>query len=410
MEKDHSMTTRRVFLKRTSASLAALGIAPSMVNALGANDRIIIGVIGSGGRGSWLMEEALRQGCALAALCDVYEPRLGWAEEKAAKAAKVSMRKPKRYEDFEKLLDNNAVDAVINGTPDHWHHDTLIAAVKAGKDVYTEKPFSHSIEEGNNMVKEVRTTKCIVQVGNHRRSGEHWRKARDIIASGVLGKITWARVFDTRSWVQSDPLAARPIEEPRMNWKKFLGKAKEQPLDPYRYWAWRWYWDFAGGLMTDIGAHQLDILQWLTDSPGPKTVAANGGIYFFKQWETPDVVHSVLDYGHFVGVFSVGFLNKHEGVGARFYGTEGTLIVTSSRFYITKEFGPDAGKELDTWPRPYEGPAHVANWLECIRTRKEPNSPVELGSQVINAAHVGNLSFREGRRIAWDAEKQMVTG
>jgi predicted dehydrogenase len=401
------MTLRRAFLKQTGATLAGAGLAPSLVNALGANDRIVLGVIGSGGRGTWLMEEALRQGCALAALCDVYEPRLEWAEQKAAK---INKSKPKRHTHFEKLLENQDIDAVINGTPDHWHHDVLIAAVKAGKDVYTEKPFSHTMEEGAAMVKAVRATRCVVQVGNHRRSGDHWRKARDIIASGILGQITWARVFDTRSWVQNDPFAGRPVEEQRLDWKKFLGKAPQQPLVPYRYWAWRWYWDFAGGLMTDIGAHQLDILQWLTDSPGPKTVAANGGVYFFKRWETPDVVHSVLDYGNFAGVFSVGFVNKYEGVGARFYGTEGTLVVTNSRFYVTKEFGADAGKEIDTWPRPYEGPAHVANWLACIRSRKEPNSPVELGNQVINAAHIGNLSFREGRRVRWDAEKQKVVG
>jgi predicted dehydrogenase len=397
-------SSRRAFLKRTSTSLAGLGIAPSLLNAAGAGDRIVVGVIGSGGRGTYLLEEAQRQGCGVAALCDVYEQRLDWA------AAKVTGGKPKRYEDFEKLLEQDDIDAVINATPDHWHHDVLIACVRSGRDVYTEKPFSHTIEEGRTMVKEVRATKCIVQVGNHRRSGDHWRKARDIIASGVLGKITWVRVFDTRSWVKQDPFAGRPVDEKRLNWKRFLGKAPDQPIVPYRYWAWRWYWDFAGGLMTDIGAHQLDVLQWLMDSRGPRTVAANGGVYYFKQWQTPDVVHAVLDYGDFAGVFSVGFLNKYEGVGARFYGTEGTLVVTDTEFFTVTESGPDRGKKLGTWKRPYEGPAHVANWLACIRARKEPNSPVELAAQVINAAHIGNVSYREGKRIRWNAEKQAIEG
>lgn len=395
-------SSRRAFLRKAPTSLAGLSMAPSLLRAAGAGDRLTVGVIGAGGRGTWLMKEVERQGCAVAALCDVYEQRMDWAE------AELKGSKPKRYADFEKLLEQKDIDAVINATPDHWHHDVLIAAVRAGKDVYTEKPFSHTIEEGRAMVREVRAAKRVVQVGNHRRSGEHWRKARHVIASGALGQITWARVFDTRSWVNRDPFAARPIDAARLDWKKFLGKAPEQDLVPYRYWAWRWFWDFAGGLMTDIGAHQLDILQWLTDTQGPKSVAANGGVYFFKRWETPDVVHAVLDYGTFAGVFSVGFLNKHEGVGARFYGTEGTLVVTGAEFSVTMESGPDAGRKLETWPRPYEGPAHVANWLDCIRTRGEPNSPVELGSQVINAAHIGNLSYREGRRVRWDAGRQEI--
>jgi predicted dehydrogenase len=394
--------TRRSFIRRTGTSLAAAGVAPGLIRAAGAGERIVIGVIGSGGRGTWLMKEAQKQGCHVAALCDVYEQRMDWA------AVEVASKKPALYMDYEKLLERRDLDAVINATPDHWHHDVLIASVQAGKDVYTEKPFSHTIEEGANMVKAVRATKAIVQVGNHRRSGAHWRTARDVIASGVLGKITWARAFDTRSWVGADPFAARPIDENRLNWKKFLGTAPDQPLVPYRYWAWRWYWDFAGGLMTDIGAHQLDVLEWLTDSAGPRSVVTNGGIYFFKQWETPDVVHAVLDYGGFVGVFSVGFLNKYEGVGARFYGTEGTLVVTDKEFFFTKESGPDAGTKIESWPRTYEGPAHVANWLDCIKSRKEPNSPVELGSRVINAAHAGNVAYREGRRVTWDAERQQI--
>ncbi len=392
---------RREFLKGAGAAAAAVGMAPSLIKAAGANERIVLGVIGSGGRGAYLMTEAQKQGCRIAALCDVCEMRLKWA------IPKVTGAKPDEYEDFEKLLERKDIDAVINATPDHWHHDILIKSVQAGKDVYTEKPFSHSIEEGENMVKEVGKTKCVVQVGNHRRSGKHWERARDVIASGKIGKVTWARVFDTRSWVKEDPFYPRKIEG-KLNWKKFLGNASKREYDGHRYWAWRWFWDYAGGLMTDIGAHQLDILQWLTDSLGPASAAANGGNYLFDYWETPDVVHSVLDYGSFVGVFSVGFVNKHNGVGALFYGTEGTLVVTNSDFYYTMESGEKAGQAVETWSRPYEGPAHVANWLQCIRSRKKPNSPVELGNRVINAAHIGNLSYRQGKRILWNAEKQTV--
>ena len=133
---------RRKFFSRAAASLSAAGVAPALLKASGANDRVVIGVVGTGGRGTWLMEEAQRQGCAIAALCDVYELRMDWAQEK------VRGRKPKRFREFEKLLEEKDIDAVINATPDHWHHDVLCASVAAGKDVYTEKPFSHTIEGG----------------------------------------------------------------------------------------------------------------------------------------------------------------------------------------------------------------------------------------------------------------------
>lgn len=400
MTNDKTKTPRRWFLKQSGKGAAALGVAPSLIKAAGANRRITLGIIGCGGRGTYLMKEAQNQGCRIAALCDIAEMRLGWARQHVKGTFD-------RCEDYRELLARKDIDAVVNATPDHWHHDVLIDAVKAGKDVYTEKPFSHSIESGNRMVAEVRKTRTIVQVGNHRRSGNHWVKARNLIASGVLGKITWARVFDTRSWVKDDPLKPIPVEG-KLNWEKFLGKAPKREFSPHRYWAWRWFWDYAGGLMTDIGAHQLDILHWLTDSLGPKTIAANGGTYFFDHWETPDVVHAVLDFGHFSGVFSVGFVNKHDGVGAVFYGTEGTLVVTASKFYTTMEHGDQAGKVVESWERPYEGPAHVANWLSCIRSRLAPNSPVELGNSIINTAHAANMAYRQGVRVTWDAEKQAV--
>ena len=392
-------TSRRTFV---TGGAAALGLAPAHLHAAGAQDRIVLGIIGTGGRGTWLMTEAQRQGCAIGALCDVSEMRLRWA------AAQVE-GKPQEFEDFDALLGQKDITAVINATPDHWHHDVFVAAVQAGKDIYTEKPFSHTIEEGAHMVAQARATKCIVQVGTHRRSGAHWVRARDAIAAGAIGKLMWARVFDTRSWVREDPLAARPVEG-ALNWKKFLGKAPDRPFDPHRYWAWRWYWDYSGGLMTDLGSHQFDIINWFAGAAGPKSVTAGGGVYFFTQWETPDVVHAVLDYGGFSAVFSAGFVNKHDGVGARFYGTDGTLVITDEEFYVVKEHAPAPGAKSETWQRTYEGQAHLANWLDCIRTRKEPNAPVEAANQAVNVAHAANRAYREGRRIAWDAAAQSIAG
>ena len=394
-------TSRRDFLRKSTTVAAGVGLATAVpsVNVLGANEKIVLGVIGTGGRGQWFLREARKQGATIAAVCDVYTERLN-------KARAMAGGEPYTTDEHKKLLERKDLDGVNISTPDHWHHDMLIDAVNAGKDVYIEKPFSKSIEEGRSMVKAVRTTDRVVQVGNHRRSGKHWVRAKELIDSGALGKINWVRVFDTRDWTRGDPFAPPAEIKGEIDWKKFVGPAPWHEYDPYRYFAWRWYWDYAGGLMTDIGAHQLDVVQWLMDVDGPKSVAANGGNYFLEKWETPDVVHSVLDYGKFCAVFSVQFLNGYDGVGGTFYGTEGTMVVDGSSFTV---YPRDRRKDpIDKWDREYEGPAHVANFLDCIKTRKEPNSPVEVGHRVITAAHLGNMSYRSGKRVAWDVEREQT--
>jgi len=395
------MGRRGLFRLCAAWAASRAGVAPSAFKAAGASDSVTVGIIGAGSHGTYLMEELERQGCRTAALCDVYEKRLDWALARCR-----SVPTPLRTKYYEKVLDMKEVDAVVNATPEHWHHDILLAAVRAEKDVYTEKPLAASIEQANALVEAVNRSKCVVQVGHQRRSGEHWKRARHVITSGTLGEITWIRVFDTRWWVKHDPFANRTVDPSLIDWKRFLGSAPSVPLDPYRYWAWRWFWNFAGGLLTDIGSHLFDLVNWLTDTLGPKTVTANGGVYYFKRWETPDVVHAVLDYGFFSVLFSAGFTNRYEGAGARFYGTEGTLVITRDEFKVLKESQGSAEKQIASWPRTYETPSHVANWLECIRTRRLPNASVETARNAVNTAHAANLSYRKGLRIRWSPEEQ----
>ncbi len=399
--------TRRAFMKDAAivtgvGIAAAQGIAPSTV--LGANDTIRLGGIGTGGRGQWGLLEAKKRGAKIVAVCDVYEERLMQAQ----RLSEEENHKADIYYEHERLLERNDVDACYLAPPDHWHHDILIDTVQAGKDAYTEKPFSKTIEEGQEMVRAVRETNQIVQVGNHRRSGEHWLRGREVIRSGILGKVVYVKVFDTRNWSAGDPFTANVKVQGRLDWNRFLGKAPKRPFDPYRYYAWRWYWDYAGGLMTDIGAHQLDVNQWLMDVDGPKTVAANGGNHYFDHWETPDVVHSVLNYGDFTTLFTVEFINDRDSVGATFFGSEGTLMVDDRNGFRVFPQGEKMNEPIETWPRTYEGGDHVANFLECVKSRKEPNSPVEIGHQIINAAHLGNISYRTGKRIAWDAKTEDI--
>jgi predicted dehydrogenase len=284
----------------------------------------------------------------------------------------------------------------------------------ANKDTYIEKPLSKSIDEGRSMVKAVRATKCIVQVGNQRHSGEHWKRCRDVIQSKAFGDLVWVKVWDCRNWVKKDPFAppADFKDADTIDWKRFLGKAPQRTFDPHRYFAWRWFWDYAGGLMTDIGAHQLDIVQWLGgQEKGPKSVVANGGNYHFKYWETPDVIHGVWDYGSFAATFAVEFVNGYDGVGATFYGTKQTLWADADkevRVYDTIDKPKPDQKPIDCWEVKYEGPAHMKNWLECCKSRKQPNSTIELGHRVITAAHLANVSYRTGKRVYWDSEKEEI--
>ena len=264
------------------------------------------------------------------------------------------------------------------------------------------------------MVEAVRRTKCIVQVGNQRHSGEHWARCKQFIQSSDFGKLVWVKVWDCRNWVKRDPFEPPKgfNQANKIDWKRFLGRAPQRPFDAHRYFAWRWFWDYAGGLMTDIGAHQLDIVQWLGGKDkGPKSVMANGGNYYFKYWETPDVVHGVWDYGTFAATFAVEFVNGYDGVGATFYGSKRTLWADAEkevRVYDTVDQPSPKQKPIASWKVQYEGPAHMRNWIECCKSRREPNSTIELGHRVITTAHLANLSYRTGKRVFWDSERESM--
>jgi predicted dehydrogenase len=269
------------------------------------------------------------------------------------------------------------------------------------------------------MIKAVRDAKRIVQVGNQRHSGEHWLRAREVIQSSDFGDLVWVKVWDCRNWIKRDPFAPpATFDEAQIkgvNWEAFLGKAPKRNFDPVRYWSWRWYWDYAGGLMTDIGAHQLDIVQWLGGVDAPKSVVANGGVYHFKHWETPDVIHGVWDYGKFVATFAVEFVNGYDGVGATFYGTKMTLHADADggngvRVYDTIDKPKADQKPKMAWATKNETPEHVKNWLDAVKDNKDPSSPIELGHQVITAAHLANMAYRRGKKLTWDAKNQVASG
>ncbi len=393
----NSSQTRRQFL--SAAGLAVAGMsARSYARILGANARIRLGGIGPGDRGSGRLVTAQKLGADIVALCDVNKGLLAQAQ------AKLTGQIEKTYVDYHELLAHKDLDGVIIATPDHLHHDCLLAAVKAGKDAYVEKPLARTIEEGEHIVASVKATKQIVQVGNQRRSGEHFQKARDIVASGAIGEIRFVRVWDFR-YRPVDPYIKRSKDQslfaPELiDWPRFLGKAPKRPYDAKRASGWRWYWDYAGGLMTDIGPHWLDVAMWITGCDGPRSVVCNGGKYQNMDWETPDNVHAIMDCGTFSLVFMVQFMNGQESDGGAFYGLEGSIVQENHRNLMVRY--DKQRKEVETWPIKDENTPHMQNFLDCMQSRKQPRSPVELASRVIIGAHLANEAYRSGRKVNWD--------
>ena len=396
----HSKLHRRDFVKYTVATaLTTTGMsAKSYDRILGANDRIRLGGIGPGDRGAGRLITAQKLGADIVAMADVNKGMLELAKKK------LNPQVEKTYVDYNDLLAHKDIDGVIIATPDHLHHDCLLAAVKAGKDAYIEKPLARTIEEGESMVAAVKASKQIVQVGNQRRSGDHFKKARDLVASGGIGEIRFVRIWDFR-YRPVDPYIKRSKDQslfaPELiDWPRFLGRAPKRPYDAKRASGWRWFWDYAGGLMTDIGPHWLDVAMWITGSDGPRTVSCNGGKYQNTDWETPDNVHAILDCGTFAIVFMVQFMNGQEYDGAAFYGLEGSIVQENQRGLMVRY---DAKrKEIESWPVKEESTVHMQNFLDCMKSRNQPNSPVELGNRVLVGAHLANESFRSGKHVKWD--------
>jgi len=406
MSDERQAITRRNFVKTgvtAAATLATTSVtATSYGRILGANDRLRLGGIGPGDRGAGRLATAQQLGAQIVALADVNKGMLERAQKILGNPVE------KTYVDYTDLLARQDIDGVIIATPDHLHRQVLIDAVRAGKDAYVEKPLTRTIEEGYDIVAKVKASKQVVQVGNQRRSGDHFKKARDLVASGAIGEIRFVRIWDFR-YRPVDPYIKRSADptlfSPALiDWPRFLGSAPKRPYDPKRASGWRWYWDYAGGLMTDIGPHWLDVAMWITGADGPRRVSCNGGNYQSPDWETPDNVHAILDCGTFAIVFMVQFMNGQEYDGAAFYGLEGSIVQENDKKLLVRY--DNKRKVVESWKVTEEGTAHMQNFLDCMKSRKAPNSPVELANRVLIGAHLANESYRSGKRVQWDPLKE----
>lgn len=419
--------SRRDLLATSAKSAAAFGMGSMLASSTalgqarksGANDRIRIGVIGSGGQGTHDAYQSCRADNVICvALCDVAEFRLREAtaritqemEKQGHKGVKID-----HYGDHRHLLDRDDIDAVIIATPDHWHYRVFLDALEAGKHIYEEKPMSYSIEQGMEMVAAARKhPKLTVQIGTQRRSGTQYPKAKKLIDDGVLGNITYARAYDCRNFVtRPDPFAPRDVSGP-IDWDRFQKPCEHKvEYDPWRYFAWRWFWDYAGGLVNDVGIHVMDVVHWLTGATVPKSAVCNGGVYGFDYWETPDVVNAVWDYGTHCVSFVSNFTNGFEGDGLTIFGTKATLEVRDHDIYVWED---THGNRRGHGDKPmhmfkHEGYDHQKNWIKSIRMGQEPPAPVELGFSSLLPSLMANIAYRKNTKVNWDPQaKRVVVG
>lgn len=413
---------RRDFFKRTVATIGAAGAVTSAFsvqppNVMGANEKIVIALIGCGGMGKADLKDFLENSdVQCAAVCDVYEQNLGMARE-------MTGGKAKAYNDFRRLFDEGQshIDAVIVATPDHWHALPMIMACEAGKDVYVEKPLSLSIGEGRKMVEAARKYNRVVQTGMQQRSGAHFQRAVKIVQSGQLGEISLVRCWNYGN-EYPDGMGTPPDSDPPqgLDWDFYLGPAPKVPFNKNRFLGtFRSFWDYSGGMLTDWGTHLLDIVNWAMNVDAPKAVHASGGKYFIKDnRETPDTIEATFEYPNFICTYFNTVLNNHgmdgNNYGIQFYGTNGTLYVDRSGYEIFPEYKKVGDESVARIAVVKSGSseqhkAHVRNFLDCVKSRQKPVSEVEICHHATLGPHLANIAYKMKQRIEWDEVNERIT-
>ncbi len=400
-------------------SLGAAPLAPS--EALGANDRILVGLIGCGRRGRGLLNHFLGvDNVRCVALCDVDDEQTRQALQSVNHN---SGSIPLQTRDFRRVLDLNELDAVIVATPDHWHALQTVMACQANKDIYVEKPLSLNIREGRVMVRAARLYQRVVQVGTQQRSAPHFTEAVEYVKSGQLGRIRLARAWAYLDWKAATPKVPDSSPPSHVDYDMWLGPAKSQPFNQNRFhFNFRWYWDYSGGLLTDWGAHNVDIANWGMNVKAPNSAFSAGGKFAYPDdaMETPDTQQVIWTFPHFTMIWEhalgVGRGPEAREHGVSFHGEDGVLVVDRFGWEVFAET-----QRIDSKHRTYKAqglprqrarrdytPDHVKNFLDCMRSRQTPTADVEIGHNSVIACHLGNIAQRLGRQVQWDVEKERM--
>lgn len=385
---------RRAFLAATAASASRVA---------GANEQVRVGIIGAGGRGRLLTAEFKEVGALMTAVADVYEPNLAAGLQAASTGAKP-------FDNYRRLLEDKAIDAVIVATPDHTHAQIAVDAVNAGKDVYLEKPLAHKIDEGFRIVEAVRRTRRVLQVGTQRRSYDVFQEAKQVVDSGQLGDIRLVNAW----WLNHQAGLGRREVKGKLDWEQWLGPAPKRPLDPLRFTGWYYFWDYSGGLMVGQAAHVVDAIHWLMNSTFPTAVTCSAGRPNLEGAEVPETTCMTMEYPeNYMAVFTVGYkamrYHTFNDQLKQFHGSKARFDVGRESFAIYPQ-NPGALelKPVQETKRPGTfvpaTRAHIRNFLECVRSRKDPNATVEMGNYTNVVLCMAMESLRVGRRVRFNRQ------
>lgn len=417
---------RRNFLQKSALSAAGLGLSPLFGSAHGAifgqtapSNKVKVALIGCRSMGFSNLSNFLKYPeVECVALCDIDDE---WLNKRAADVEKSTGKKvPHLYKDWRKVIDNKDIDAVIIGTPDHWHCLPTIYACQAGKDVYVEKPLSNTIEECNLMEKAARKYNRVVQVGQWQRSDPHWDEAANFLKAGNIGRIRTVKVWAYQDGKPTLPVVADSPVPAGVDYDMWLGPAPKRPFNIYRFhYNFRFFWDYAGGLMSDWGVHLLDYALEGMNADLPTRVCSGGGKFAYPDdaMETPDTLMATYAYkdfniiwDHACGI-NHGPFDKKEGLG--FFGENGTLVLTRAGWEVLPVI---AGKEARMEAVPFkkgEGKGlynHVGNFLSCIKSRELPHADIAIGARVAKMSHLANISCRLQREVRWDDTNSVFIG
>lgn len=418
--------TRRSFIKYSS--LALLGTSTSFLfpiellatirKNVGPNDRINAGLIGCNGMGFSDLTSLLKiSEVHVIALCDVDENVL---RARTTDLEKANIKKPKWYTDYRKLLENKDIDIVIIGTPDHWHCLQLTDALQAGKDVYCEKPIANSIQEANIMLNFVESSDRVVQIGQWQRSQPHFVDAINFVHSGQLGEIRLVKAWAYQGWMKPVPVARDTAAPTGIDYKMWLGPANDRPFNPNRFhFNFRWFWDYAGGLMTDWGVHLIDYALYGMKAGTPKSVMALGGKFAYPDdaSETPDTLQTVFEYDRFsllwehaTGIDGGNYGRNH---GIAFIGNNGTLVLDRGGWEVIPErefegWGKQGTPKMEAIPIQKNAGSgldlHTVNFIEAVKSRdiSSLHAPIKVGYDAALVSHMGNVAYKTGNRIYWN--------
>ena len=428
------MVTRRNFMKKST--LLATGVGASFLfpvellatlrKKVSPNDQIQVGLIGCKGMGFANLLSMLKiSDVQVVALCDVDENVLKSRVEELKKA---NIKEPKLYGDYRKMLEDKDVDVVIIGTPDHWHCLQLTDTIMAGKDAYCEKPIANSVQECDVMLKYVNASDRIVQIGQWQRSQPHFKEAIDFVHSGKLGQIRLAKAWAYQGWMKPVTVVSDSDVPSGVDYDMWLGPAPKRAFNENRFhFNFRWFWDYAGGLMTDWGVHLLDYALYGMKASRPKSVMALGGKFAYPNdaSETPDTLQTVFEFDQFsilwehaTGIDGGNYGRNH---GIAFIGNMGTLVLNRDGWEVIpeKEFqgwGKEGIDRMERIPLKVSDGVngldlHTQNFIEAVKTRDSSvlNAPIQVGYDTAVVSHMGNVAYKNGNRIYWDEEKNSFT-